>query len=454
MSGYALELNDADIVAWDATHELLRDSGYAYLGSSPWRFGAAAAHRARLHPHDTLTAHYSQMDAPRIGATTLSAAEVIYRQMQTWRAALPNSPGIWLTSGAASGAQLGTLLGVAQTAGLTIGALLDRAVAAASALPVEGTVFCIDTELERSLITEVHLLAGRATRHSVAVLPELGLRQLVDAWSKGFARQMVQATRFDPPHVAATEQALFDALPGWLEQLTRNPRLEEAVIEADSGRYGIEYRAAHAIADVADAFRALTAKLHGMRRARQRASILLTATAARLPGLLEALQEFPDCVVFTAKVGQAAQAAIGALDAAALEAPASFLLLAMPHHPYPGWVPVRVAAAPLVDAATATHVVFAGRALPLAGAAITVGREMGHDVRSGARSLQIPTAVAGVSRRHCSLVLEGGQSFVLDHSRFGSFLNEERVTTRALVRAGDRLRLGNPGVELTFVRME
>ena len=116
MSGYALELNDAEIVAWDATHELLRDSGYAYLGSSPWRFGAAAAASARLHPHDTLTAQYSQMGAPRIGATTISAAEVIYRQVQTWRAALPDSPGIWLTSGAASGAQLGTLLGIAQTA--------------------------------------------------------------------------------------------------------------------------------------------------------------------------------------------------------------------------------------------------------------------------------------------------------------------------------------------------
>ena len=450
MSAYALELNDAEIVAWDATHELLRDSGYAYLGASPWRFGAAAAHSARLHPHDTLTAHYAQMDAPRIGATAIAAAEVIYHQMRTWRAALPDTPGIWLTSGAASGAQLGTLLGVAQTAGLTIGALLDRAVAAASALPVEGTVFCIDVELERGLITEVHLQAGRAVRHGVVVLPELGLRPLVEAWCKGFARQMVQATRFDPLHVAATEQALFDALPGWLEQLTHAPSIEEAVVEADSGRYGIEYRAANAIADVADACRLLSARLHAMRRAGQRASILLTATAARLPGMIEAVQAFPDCDVFTAKVGQAAQAAIGALEVATLTAPATSLLLAMPHHPYPGWIAVRVAAAPVEDAATATHVVFAGRAVRLAGPAITVG----SGVDGGARNLQIPATVAGVSRRHCSLILEAGQPFVLDHSRFGSFLNEERVTTRAPVRVGDRLRLGNPGVEFTFVRLE
>jgi hypothetical protein len=257
--------------------------------------------------------------------------------------------------------------------------------------------------------------------------------------------------------VAATEQALFNALPGWLEQLTRAPSIEEAVVEADSGRYGIEYRAANAIADVADACRVLSARLHAMRRAGQRASILLTATAARLPGLLEALLTFPDCDIFTAKVGQAAQAAIGAMDAATLTAPATSLLLAMPHHPYPGWIAVRVAAAPIEDAATATHVVFAGRAVSLAGPAIIVGSDVGG-VRDGspgsARSVQIPATVAGVSRRHCSLILDAGQPFILDHSRFGSFLNEERVTTRAPIRVGDRLRLGNPGVELTFVRME
>ncbi len=449
MAVYALELNDADIVAWDATHELLRDGGYAYLGSTPWRFGAAAAASARLHPHDTLTAYFSQIDAARVGATNLSAAEVAYPQMLTWSGVLKDAPGIWLVSSGANGVQLGTLLGIAQTAGLNIRALADRAVAAVSALPVEGVVYCIDVELERGVITEVHLHAGRAVRRGVALLPELGLRGLYDAWSKGFARQMVQATRFDPLHVALTEQALFDALPGWLDQLTRSARIEEAVIEADSGRYVIEYRAAHAAAEVADQFRSLTAKLHAMRRAREKAAILLTATAARLPGLMDALQEFGDCDVYTAKSGQAAQAAIGALDPASLSESAAQLLLAMPHHPYPAWICARAAAAPVEDAATATHVVFAGRALSLAGTPITVGTAAG-----GARSVQVPAAVAGVSRQHCSLILDGGQPFIEDHSRFGSFLNDELVTGRALVRVGDRLRLGNPGVELSFVRME
>ena len=66
----------------------------------------------------------------------------------------------------------------------------------------------------------------------------------------------------------------------------------------------------------------------------------------------------------------------------------------------------------------------------------------------------LPGSIAGVSLLHCSLMLHAGQAFVQDHSRYGSYLNDERVESRAILRVGDRLRLGNPGVELTFVRMD
>ena len=108
---------------------------------------------------------------------------------------------------------------------------------------------------------------------------------------------------------------------------------------------------------------------------------------------------------------------------------------------------MRAAVAP--DAGTAaTHVVYGGRALALSTQPLLVG------TAEAPRGVLIPASVAGVSRRHCSLMLDGGQAFVVDHSRFGSFVNDERIHSRALLRVGDRLRLGNPGVELSFVRME
>jgi pSer/pThr/pTyr-binding forkhead associated (FHA) protein len=40
---------------------------------------------------------------------------------------------------------------------------------------------------------------------------------------------------------------------------------------------------------------------------------------------------------------------------------------------------------------------------------------------------------------------------VRDHSRYGTFVNGERVDGEAVLGAGDRLRLGTPGIVLDLV---
>jgi pSer/pThr/pTyr-binding forkhead associated (FHA) protein len=51
-------------------------------------------------------------------------------------------------------------------------------------------------------------------------------------------------------------------------------------------------------------------------------------------------------------------------------------------------------------------------------------------------------------------VARAGEAVLEDHSRHGTFLNGERVQRRARLAAGDRIRLGTPGVELELVRIE
>jgi pSer/pThr/pTyr-binding forkhead associated (FHA) protein len=92
-------------------------------------------------------------------------------------------------------------------------------------------------------------------------------------------------------------------------------------------------------------------------------------------------------------------------------------------------------------------VLLGGEAHPLA-AGLVVGCDPGEAAGS---VLRLGPGLAGVSRRHCTFLQGGGEVVLLDHSRHGSFVNAERVAERMRVHAGDRVRLGDPGVELALI---
>ena len=81
----------------------------------------------------------------------------------------------------------------------------------------------------------------------------------------------------------------------------------------------------------------------------------------------------------------------------------------------------------------------------------TSGSSIGTEEVSNTPHIALPRAAAGVSRRHCSLRREGERTVLIDHSRYGTWVNGARVRERATVRPGDRVRVGTPGVEFTLI---
>jgi pSer/pThr/pTyr-binding forkhead associated (FHA) protein len=92
-------------------------------------------------------------------------------------------------------------------------------------------------------------------------------------------------------------------------------------------------------------------------------------------------------------------------------------------------------------------VLWDGRAYAIHGDSLVVGREQSNDPRF----INLPDGLAGVSRRHCTFVHDGEELVLLDHSTFGTFVNGERVRERVRIYAGDRVRLGEPGIELALI---
>jgi hypothetical protein len=108
-----------------------------------------------------------------------------------------------------------------------------------------------------------------------------------------------------------------------------------------------------------------------------------------------------------------------------------------------------VATLPAVPAAARpTHLVYRGVARAILAEPLAIGTA----APAGRRALTV-AAGPGISRLHCTIARATDGVWLEDLSTYGSFVNGERVGGRASLRAGDRLRLGSPGVECELVRV-
>ena len=198
-------------------------------------------------------------------------------------------------------------------------------------------------------------------------------------------------------------------------------------------------------------YRSIVSLLHQLRPAGTPVAFVVPHLVAQLPGLREQLDQFVDCELVSVPDGFAA---------------AATSLLDLPESQIDGdsvrWLrrlPLG-AQALLSDnvirealgqrrsgGPPPSHVLWDGRAYSLNVDSLVVGR----GPSDSSRYITLPDGLAGVSRRHCTFVHDGDELVLLDHSNFGTYVNGERVQERVRIHAGDRVRLGEPGVELALI---
>ncbi len=346
-------------------------------------------------------------------------------------------------------------------------------VTAALDLP-DGTVMVLETGLHHLAVTRVDLRGGEARRRAARVRSaQGGLIALQDSWLQLVSEAMVLKTRFDPLHDAANEQRLYDALPAVAAQAAREG---SATIGLEGTRHEVLLSRDQFAARGEAMYGDLVAMIHELRPAGASVTLVLPAALPALPGLQEKLAvELAGCRLLQVPMGFVALAAARfagavATDVAAAGAaipagvtdagPAFGSALRTSAVPFKRRIPrfnetvvvpgsettlQFLGSDPQAHDESPTHLLWAGRALPLTAASIEIGRE------AAAGGVRLGEGLAGVSRLHCTVRAEAGEIVLIDHSRYGSFVNGERVARRARLRAGDRLRIGDPGVELALI---
>ena len=447
----ALEINDVGLILAADGELLVEEPGYAMLDGPEPETGAAAARRARLKPLFVETRHWQDLGTtvlarPMPAATTY--AEVAHAQLASRvRPHVARDAEVLLAVPAwYTRQQLALLLGVAQETGLRPVGLVDAARASAALEPAPESLLQLELALHRGVLTVLDH-GGELRRTRFELLPQHGWLALQQAWLNRIAAAFVRKTRFDPLHEAASEQSLWDGLPQWLVALERDSTVE-ITMEAAGVRHAVELSREDFAAAANGIYGGFVQALQRARAAVGPLHLRLSHRLAGLPGLDERLAELRDCETIRLPRGAAALGAL-AYERALRRDPGSLTLVQRLPVPLRSGATRAAAPAAVVPAGDRpTHVVYSSRVWRIAGEPLVVGSA----VPGGRRALTLE-AGPGISRVHCTLARGEDGVWLEDLSTYGTLLNGERVRGRVAVRTGDRLRIGQPGIECELVRV-
>lgn len=448
MSKLAIEIRDAGLLTAGAEGVLGAPvPGYVLLEGDAPVVGAGAFHRARTSPRAVHLRFWERLATSHLGAPfppDLSHADLAHAHLaEAWglvpREAKDGADGVVLVvPGTLSEEQLGLLLGIARACDIPVTAMVDLGVAAAAAARKPGRrLLHLDLHLHQLVATEV-TGGGELVRRSVDVLEDVGVAVFQDAWARRIAELFVRATRFDPLHSAATEQALYSSLATVVDRL-REEESAELCLAAPGRELTAPVERAHLVDAAAPLYQRIAAFVADA--AVPGTALVLSDGVAALPGLAERL----GASVIRLPPGAAALAALAAGGALGEPGEAVTFVTRLPSPAAPEAPTDRSDAR---ATRPATHLLHDGRAYEIRDEPFLLGSA----VPPGHRGLKL--AGTGVLASHLVVYRVDGRA-VADRGGRETFLNGERLVGRRGLSAGDRLRLGSdPGVELQAIALE
>ena len=462
----ALDVTDAGVLGIGEGGALIGPSpGYAVVETDRVLVGEEALRCARLRPRFVMSRFWERLDTEPLGRPFpdgLTAADLVHAHLRSlWERAGRGVGEVVLTVPGVHGSEaLGRLVGIAQALEMPVVGLVDTAVATATAGFPGERLLLADVHLHRASVTELRQ-GEEIVRERVATIDRWGLDEMHDAVARRIAERFVQRTRFDPLHAAESEQALHDHLPGWLERLGKE---ERALLSLSSGSRDHEIEVSRADVEVWARMygEELAQKVSLLKKPGEPTTLLVSARAARLPGLVGRLSAMRSTEVVRVPEQAAAAGALREREALrAGEEGLRFVTRLERREPSPedrsvgGGAVIRPAAAeptpaPALAGGGPTHLLLGHLARPLTSEPLVVGTAPPED----GRGLRLDGETAGISRAHCRLFETGGEVVLEDLSTYGTFLNGERVVGRVVVSPGDRVRVGSPGRELLLIAAE
>ena len=214
-----IDLNDSGIDQAIDGQVIATSPAYAVLDSGKLLIGQPALESARLYPRWTNNRFWHQLNTDPIPNATdlirhhadlaLSHLEALAGGFHTTSEVLIAVPGHY------GRAELGLLLGLANSTDVPVVGLVDSGLISIASQAPEDQALFLDISLHNITLTE-YKVDGALKKINNHLISESGLSTLWERWANAIAARFVQTSRFDPMHQAESEQQLFNRLPLWI----------------------------------------------------------------------------------------------------------------------------------------------------------------------------------------------------------------------------------------------
>jgi hypothetical protein len=464
MSLIGLEISDAGIIAAAGPPDRLLEldgpatesPGFALPQKKRLLVGKKAAGKAHLFPHQILDRFWDQLDTEPLEQPAKYAprnhAEIVYQHLsRIWQVIQKQGDEIVLVvPGFYNRQQLGLILGIAQELSMNVKGFVPMALAVSSAAFPDKMLMHLDIHLHRIEVT--YLKQGEyLTIEDSASTSGNGLIHLYREWMETIAQEFVRSTRFDPLHRAASEQELFDRLPGVLAHLQHNSSMVFDMIDAGTS-YSITLKRNLFTRKAESIYREVCGLVEKIRKKqgkdRPAIALQLSDRISRLPGCREMLSTITDTLIIELVRGAGANGVLRIWQQLSDQRNAEGISF-FTSRPWQNSRRTYVfdpAAEKTVDTLP-THLLYGSIAYPITEKALTIGREIGSEKTR----VQIYGRTPRISPPYCTIRLRGREVELNDYSTDGIFVDEIRVEGSWALKLGQTIRLGTNAEQLQLI---
>ena len=464
MAIIGLELNDSGILAAGGSPpgllnldgEFQESPGFALPQKKHLLVGKAAERKAHLFPRQILHHFWDQLTATPLEQTgkylPRNHAEIVYHHLSLmWQQLQYHGDEVVMTvPGFYQREQLGLILGIAQELNIPLKGFVPLPLAASSHVSPEKMLLHLDIYLHR--IEVICLEQGEDLIFiDSATTAEKGLLHLYRKLVDMIAREFVRTTRFDPLHRAASEQELYNKLPGIFSHLQHDSSM---ILEITGGAtpYSITLERDSIILLAESIYSEIIKLIKRMQKKQGKGdrslALQLSHRLSRLPGCKKALSSIKNAQIIELDCGAAARGVSQIWDQLAAQSGNE----AISYFTRRPWQPQQQTADhwPVVDEAAQTiptHLLYRHIAYPITAKPLTIGCAR-DDLQS---DIVISDAPVGVSPTHCTVELIGGNIVLTDLSEGKISVDDKPVRGSITLKLGQNIRVGSSGEILQVI---